>query len=131
MNTYGGPLKIMAKDDYDVIAYRVLVYLYACMKRKILFEDVTFQAAVRKNVESDEYFASILRMMQDEGYIRGLMFTDAWGGDFILASDIRNARITAAGIHYLQENSKMKKVGEALKESVDIISKLAQIVAIA
>ena len=121
----------MAKDDYDVIAYRVLVYLYACMKRKILFEDVTFQAAVRKNVESDEYFASILRMMQDEGYIRGLMFTDAWGGDFILASDIRNARITAAGIHYLQENSKMKKVGEALKESVDIISKLAQIVAIA
>ena len=28
----------MAKDDYDVIAYRVLVYLYGCMKREIMLE---------------------------------------------------------------------------------------------
>ena len=32
----------MAKDDYDVIVYRVLVYFYACMKRKIMFEEETF-----------------------------------------------------------------------------------------
>lgn len=120
----------MAKDDYDVIVYRILVYLYACMKRKISFEDATFQAAVRKNVESDEYFADVLRTMQEEGYIRGLVFVHAWCGDYILASDISDARITAAGIHYLEENSKMKKVGEFLKESVDIISTLAQMLAL-
>lgn len=115
----------MAKDDYDVIVYRVLVYLYGCMKRKIIFEDVTFQAAVRKNVESDEYFADVLRMMQAEGLIEGLVFTKAWGGDVIIASDMKDAKITPHGIRYLTDNAKMKLIGETLKESVDIIAKLA------
>ena len=120
----------MAKDDYNVIVYRVLVYLYACMKRKIMFEKATFQEAVRKNVESDTYFADILRMMQDEGLIEGLTFAKAWGGDVILITDVEDAKITAAGIRYLQENSTMKKVGDMLKETVDIISKLAAIIQI-
>lgn len=115
----------MAKDDYEVIVYRVLVYMYACMKREIMYEDATFQAAVRKNVESDEYFADILMMMQSENLIEGLAFTKAWGGDMILMSEMKDAKITAEGIRYLKENSTMKAVGERLKESVDIISKLA------
>lgn len=117
----------MAKDDYDVIVYRVLVYLYAVMKRKIMFEDLTFQKAVRKNVESDEYFAEILQMMQEEGLIKGLVFCNAWGGDVLLASDVADAKITAAGIRYLNENDRMKKIADTLKESVDLIAKLAGI----
>lgn len=115
----------MAKDDYDVIVYRMLVYMYACMKREIMYEDATFQASVRKNVESDEYFADVLRMMQAEGLIEGLVFTKAWGGDVIISSDLKEAKITPHGIRYLKENAKMKLIGEALKESVDIIAKLA------
>lgn len=118
----------MAKDDYHVIVYRILVYLYACMKRKIMFEEATFEAAVRKHVVSDEYFADILRMMQEEELIKGLLFVPAWGGDVILASDIDEARITPKGIRYLEENDKMKTIGEKLKESIDIISKLAAII---
>lgn len=118
----------MAKDDYHVIVYRMLVYLYACMKRKIMFEETTFEAAVRKYVVSDEYFADILRMMQEEDLIKGLLFVPAWGGDVILASDIDEARITPKGIRYLEENDKMKTIGEKLKESIDIISKLAAII---
>ena len=115
----------MAKDDYDVIVYRVLVYLYGCMKREIMYEDATFQASVRKNVESDEYFADVLRMMQAEGLIEGLVFTKAWGGDVIMVSPFKDAKITPHGIRYLKDNAKMKLVGDALKESVDIIAKLA------
>lgn len=118
----------MAKDDYHVIVYRILVYLYACMKRKIMFEETTFEAAVRKYVVSDEYFADILRMMQEEDLIKGLLFVPAWGGNVILASDMDEARITAKGIRYLEENDKMKTIGEKLKESIDIISKLAAII---
>lgn len=70
----------MAKDDYDVVVYRMLVYLYAVLKHKIIFEDATFRQAVRKNVESDEYFTSILRMMKEENLIEGLSFERAWGG---------------------------------------------------
>lgn len=115
----------MAKDDYEVIVYRILVYLYACMKRKIIFEDITFQEAVKKNVESDTYFYDVLRMMQTEGLIEGLTFIKAWGGDVILASDLKDMQITAAGIRYIREDSMMKKIGTMLKESADIIAKLA------
>ena len=114
----------MAKDDYDVIVYRVLMYLYACLKRKILFEKATFDAAVRKNVESEEYFVKVLHMMQDEGLIKGLCFARAWGVD-ILASDMSDAEITAAGVRYLKDNSVMNRIGEKLKEAVDIIASLA------
>lgn len=120
----------MAKDDYDVIVYRVLVYLYACMKRKIVFENDTFQKAVRKNVESDEYFEDILRMMQEEGLISGLAYTTAWGGESIMLSDLCDAKITPSGIRYLNENDRMKRIGNMLKEAADIISKLAAIVLI-
>lgn len=120
----------MAKDDYDVIAYRILVYLYACKKRKIMFEDITFNEAVRKNVESELYFFDILYMMQEEGLIEGLCFTKAWGGDKLLGSDYREAEITAKGIRYLNDNEKMNKIGNKLKESVDIIAKLASLISV-
>lgn len=115
----------MAKDDYEVIVYRVLVYLYACMKREIMYEEATFQASVRKNVDSDEYFADVLQMIQTEGLIEGLVFVGAWGGDIIMANSFQDAKITPQGIRYLKENAKMKQIGNVLKESVDIISKLA------
>ena len=117
----------MAKDDYDVIVYRILVYLYGCLKHKIIYKEETFRASVRKHVDSEEYFAHIVRMMQEEELIEGLAFTKAWGGDVILLSGMNEARITAKGIHYLEENSKMNKVGQMLKESADLIAKLASI----
>ncbi len=120
----------MAKDDYDVIAYRVLVYFYACMKRKILFEEPAFQSSVMKNVESDEYFANVLRMMQEEGLIRGVVVKRVWGGTYILVSDPCDIEITVTGIRYLKENSTMKKVGDALKDAVDIIASLAELLAL-
>lgn len=118
----------MAKDDYDVIAYRILTYLYACMKRKILFDEATFRAAVRKNVDSEEYFTTVLKLMTDEGLIEGLVIIRAWGDTYILASDIRDMRITASGIHYIKDNSMMRKIGETLRESADIISELASLI---
>lgn len=120
----------MAKDDYDVIVYRVLTYQYACLKRKIVFDDVTFQAMVRKGVESDEYFTAVLKMMQDEGLITGAAIVRAWGNEYILASDLRDLEITADGIHYLQENSTMHKVGAFLRDAADGIAKLAAIVGV-
>lgn len=115
----------MAKDDYDVIVYRLLVYLYGCLKRKILFDSAEFRETVKKNVESEEYFADVVRMMQQEGLIEGAVIIKAWGGDVIITSDLQDIKITSAGIHYLKDNSQMHKVGTILRESADIISKLA------
>lgn len=117
----------MAKDDYDVILYRLLVYLYACKKREIMFDPDTFDAAVRKDVHSDPYFNDILEMAQSEGLIKGVLLKKAWGGDKLLLSNLSDIEITAAGIRYLKENSTMKRIGDRLKDAVDIIAKLAGI----
>ena len=120
----------MAKDDYEVIVYRMLVYLYAVLKREIAFDAVTFAESVRKDVKSNAYFDKVLEMMQEEGLIRGLVFAQAWGGDVILASGIRDAEITPAGIRRLKEDARMKIVGRALAEAKDIIATLATILQI-
>lgn len=113
----------MAKDDYDIIVYRVLVYLYACLKRKVLFNAESFNASVRKDIESEEYFVKALQMIQEEGLIRGIQF--AKSGRISILIDIMDAEITPDGIHYLKENSRMAKIGEALKKAVDIIADIA------
>lgn len=118
----------MAKDDYDVIVYKVLLYYYAALKRKISFSEDTFAAAISKADIPDEYLVDILRMMQGEGLIEGVVTTKAWGGDYILVSEKSEIAVTAAGIRYLKENSAMKKIGEALKETPGIIASLISIV---
>lgn len=114
----------MAKDDYFALVYRVLAYLYACMKQQILFEKDTFQAAVKKHVKSEEYFADVLRRMQQDGLITGLSFRKAWGREWLLLSDVEDAEITSKGIEYLEENSAMKRVGESLKLLPELIGTL-------
>lgn len=117
----------MAKDDYDVIVYKVLVYYYACLKREIIFEKKVFEETVVKGI-NQSYFNTVLYFMKEEGLITGLTFTNAWGGEHILISSLNDAEIAPDGIHYLKDNSKMKAVGEHLKEAVDVIAKLAGMV---
>lgn len=114
----------MAKDDYDVIVYRVLVYMYACKKRNELFDKAIFEKTVKRGT-NEEYFVDVLHMMHDEGLVTGLTFTKIWGGVYILASDIEDLEITASGIHYIKENSIMCEVGKLLKGNVDVIAALA------
>ncbi|MCR4805771.1 MAG: YjcQ family protein [Clostridia bacterium] len=48
----------------------------------------------------------------------------------MLVSDPCDIEITVTGIRYLKENSTMKKVGDALKDAVDIIASLAELLAL-
>ncbi len=114
----------MAKDDYDVLVFKILTYLYACMKRKIVFDETVFSKTTGRDKISEEYFADVLRLMQGEGLIEGVGVVKAWGADYILASDLRDMSITAEGIHYLKDNSKMQEVKQALTDAADVISGL-------
>lgn len=118
----------MAKDDYDVIVYKILLYYYAVMKRKIAYEEETLQAVISKADIQDEYLTDILRMMQNEGLIEGAVIRKAWGNDYILCSDKADIRITAAGIRYLKENATMKQITDKLKEIPGMVSTLIGIV---
>ena len=118
----------MAKDDYDVIVYKILLYYYAILKRKILFKRETFEALISKADISNEYLTDILRMMQGDGQIDGARFIKAWGGDSILVSDLSEISITAAGIRYLNENNVMKRIGKNISDIPGIAASLIGIV---
>ena len=114
----------MAKDDYDVIVFKVLTYLYAVTKGKVVFTQQKYDKAIgRKNID-EEYLLRVYRMMSDEGLIENASFTKAWGNDIIPLFAESDLTITAKGIHYLEDNDKMKKVAEYLSEKADTIINL-------
>ena len=110
----------MARDDYDVIVFKLLVYYYAILKRKEIFSRDIFDALTRGCDE--QYVHQVLRLMQSEGLIEGLLFTRAWGSEyFLVGGDPSGAFITAEGVRYLKENSSMAKVKEFLRDKADAI----------
>lgn len=118
----------MAKDDYDVIVYKILIYLYGVLKRKISFQEASFNLIVSRAEISEEYLVDILRMMQNEGLIEGAAIIRVWGNDYVLTNDISEISITAAGIRYLEDNSTMKKIGGILGKVPGAMANLISIV---
>ena len=120
----------MAKDDYDVIVYKILVYLYGCLKRKTVFTQTVFDRTIKREQLDDGYLEDVIRMMTTENLITRTSFTKAWGNKYIMLSDYGDMEITPAGIHYLKENSGTQKVKEMLLESTDMIAGLIEILAL-
>lgn len=118
----------MAKDDYDVIVFKILTYLYACLKGKVNFGKDAYYKIIGKENINEQYLYQIYRMMVSEGLIENAKFTRAWGNEYILISDEADLQITANGIHYLKNNNSMKEVGKYLLEGVELISKLISLV---
>lgn len=63
------------------------------------------------------HLLDILSDLLDEGYVKGFKILETKTGRCILS--LEDIGITMRGIEYLQDNSKMKKVHEALKEVRD------------
>ena len=107
----------MAKDDYFVIVYRILKYLYACFKtgEKPDFSLFSPDALGINN----GYWVNIIESMSNEGYISCVVFPSAVGG--IKSVKILDIKITEKGIIFLEDNSKMKKAAEFLKSASEII----------
>ena len=69
----------MPTNDYDVIVFKLLVYYYACLKCTTVFKQSEFDLITKKADVNEEYLLYALEMMQDEGLIKGLTLTRAWG----------------------------------------------------
>lgn len=116
----------MAKDDYDVILCKTLVYYYGVLKRKTVFNKTEFLNTAARHVNED-YLTDILRMASAEGLLTGIVTVKAWGGAHLLASDLSDAEITPDGIRYLRENSTAKRILQALKDRGDVMAALASL----
>ena len=108
----------MAKDDYNRIVCIILTYLYAKLKGKTEEKpEVYLQPMTKDFPVTEEYFSFILESMFKAGYIEGIKFIHAWGGDVMNITGMSGIRITSDGINYLSENSGMRKVLEWLRDN--------------
>lgn len=62
----------------------------------------------------------LMILLQKKGYVDGVIFTQTLSDRFPKISDISRVSITLDGIEYVEENSTMKKIGEALKMAGEI-----------
>ncbi len=111
---------MMAKDDYDVIVFKILTYLYRKLKNN--YEDETYLYPLTNDFPIyEEYFLSIFEDLEEKKYIKNLKITKAWGGD-VVSYDLSKVKITGEGISYLRDNSRMKKLINLIKEARTIMS---------
>lgn len=109
----------MAKDDYHVIVYKILAYLYNKLKRGepieaeyLMYDGVLFQI-------NRKYWVYIIYNMQEQGLIRGLNNIKAGDGHY-LKEQFGSCEITPVGIEYLCNNSLAEKAKRFLKDAKEI-----------
>lgn len=95
-------------NNFNVI-YKILKYLESTLDTgevdRRIFNSKTFGV-------SENRFYALLKMLEAEGYITGLILD----GDIHLEAKMDSPKITLKGLEYLEDNSVMKKVAAALKE---------------
>ena len=106
----------MAKDDFHIVAYRILAYLYECLKRgKDPSESVVGPNALGITAR---YWTDVLRMLSDEGFIARATFNIA---DTLIPGMFGNIKITRAGIEFMNENKSMRRALRWLKDLKETI----------
>ena len=111
----------MAKNDYFVMAYKLLKYLYDCLKHGQAADLRLIQCESKYFPVDENYFNYLLVNLASDGYITGVTPVPMMNETYPGAKVTSEIMITPRGIEYLQENNKMKKVMETLQDVKDLI----------
>ena len=106
----------MASDDMHVVMYKILSYLYKCMKAGE-DPDVSEISARALGINS-RYHGHIIIELVERGYVKGYRITEVPGSTSITAD---RPYITMSGVEFLMENSMMHKALDFLREAKDVI----------
>lgn len=102
-------------DNFKII-YRILRILEKAMD----LEDFDMEQISAENLKiSEARWCSLMEMLADEGYIKGVRISRSIDGQIIVNQS--NVRITLKGLEYLNENSFMKKAANLAKGVSDFI----------
>lgn len=102
-------------SDFDTI-YKILAILKSSMdcyefdNRLLSSEHLGVSPARRM---------ALLRMLVEEGYIKGIAFDESAGGDIM--ESVARPRITLKGLEYLENNTLMEKAYRAAKGIRDLL----------
>lgn len=103
----------MAKDDMFVIMFKILSYLYECMKTDVKPEKYKYSAAYLGVPES--YWQKIILELKRHQYVRGVEVTEYMDGKTIIT--LQNPYITSEGVQFLGENTMIAKAIKFLKSA--------------
>lgn len=105
----------MAKDDYFVVVYKILKYLYDCLKHGKIpdFKEIDYE---HLDINED-YWKYIIVNLLESNLVKGVKVIESNHG--LIIRNI-NIQITPTGIEYLFENSLLQKIKRTLKDIRDI-----------
>ena len=113
----------MAKDDYFVIVYKLLKYLYDCLKNSECPETeiLTPEFFGIENV----YWTYIIENLGKEGYINGVHYSEQIRRHSYLKDAYLHSfcEITPKGLGYLMENSMLQKAKKYARNITSVIAK--------
>lgn len=110
----------MAKDDYHVIVYQILAYLYTKLKAGEPVDEAYLKHDSPYLGINEVYWTYIIENLVKSGLIENVTVKYAWGNQAIIG-DMSNARITPKGIEFLCDNSFLNKAKETLKDIKAIV----------
>lgn len=109
----------MSKDEYHVMAYKLLRYLYDCLRKDEKPNNNLIKADTKYFPVGEKYFTYLIENLTKDEYIRNVKISKYDDSIRVVFDD--NIQITPKGIEYLEENGLMKKVAEILKTTADLI----------
>lgn len=111
----------MAKDDYFVLAYKILAHLYACLKQGEQPDSEYLNYGTKAFPIGESYWNYIIQHLYEDGLVEGIHLIPMMGNTGYGIKGMRDIQITPRGIEYLSENSMMEKAKRTLKELKEII----------
>lgn len=111
----------MAKDDYFILVFKILKYLYTILKKNQKLDENYLRFGTKDFPIEEEYWNYILENLCREGYIEGIKLIPILGQIQQGVKELSNIRITPKGIEYVQENNMMKKAERYIREFKDTI----------
>lgn len=104
-------------DNFKII-YRILKYLEEHLGEENL--DIDKISHEQLGISFLRWEA-LLRMMQEEGYIKGLLYAQTMSDSSPHVVTPIRPKITIKGLEYLTENTLMKKAENALKKIKELV----------
>lgn len=104
-------------DNFKII-YKILKHLEASMDAEST--DIAPISPERLGI-SHERWERLLILLQDDGYIKGIVTAQALGEDRPHITEPIHPFITLRGLEYLADNSFMRRAAQLLKGTVEII----------
>lgn len=103
----------MAQDDMFVVMYKIIAYLYDCMKKGD-DPDIKQYGFTAMGVP-EPYWNKVMKQLVDHGLIDGVSVITTGSGDIIVTPV--DPTVTMEGVQFAQENSMMAKAAKFLKDA--------------